>query len=343
MKRFLEPSIHILIWIILYLIAVIYIKTIGPFNYIDSTIFLPLTVGTSINAIIFYIVSLWIIPKYANRSNYRAFTISILFVIFGFTAFETYIDYSFLLWLFSDSPESFFSMFIMNGVIHLIFASLALGYGFIRSWITNEKKRQSLINEKLRAELNFLKTQLNPHFLFNVLNMAYSSASRKGDEQTADIIEKLSVLMRYMIYESNVDKVEVEREIDFIKNYINLQKMRFSKDLPVTLTYTIDGHFSGQKIAPLILISFIENAFKFGVKLDEKSNISISMNFINGQMEFVCTNQIFRTLSISQKKDSGIGLENTKRRLNILYPSKHKLFINDNGNEFIVKLILNLE
>lgn len=101
------------------LIAVIYIKTIGPFNYIDSTVFLPLTVGTSINAIIFYIVSLWIIPRYANRSNYRAFAISILFVIIGFTAFETYIDYSFLLWLFSDSPESFFSMFIMNGVIHL--------------------------------------------------------------------------------------------------------------------------------------------------------------------------------------------------------------------------------
>jgi LytS/YehU family sensor histidine kinase len=244
--------------------------------------------------------------------------------------------------LYSDTPEPFFSVFITNGVVHLLYVSLALGYGFTRSWVVNEKKKQELVQEKLSAELNFLKTQLSPHFLFNVLNMAYSSASRKGDEQTADIIEKLSVMMRYMIYDSNVETVEVQREIDFIRNYINLQKMRFSNDIPVKVSFTIDGHFEGFRIAPLILISFIENAFKYGVKLEQESEIKLSLNFQNGEMEFVAQNQIFRNRQSVDDKNSGIGIKNTKKRLAILYPNKHRLSIDDNGNVYTVRLLLTL-
>lgn len=343
MRRIIEPIVHIAIWLVLYVFAILFIRTIGPFSKIDGTILLPITIGTLINAVIFYTITLYLIPRYANRNQLKYFLIGIMVVFIGLSLIETSIDYFFLVWIYSDSPEPYFGMLITNGLVHLIFASLAMGYGFTRSWVVNEKKKQVLVHEKLTAELNFLKTQLNPHFLFNVLNMAYSSASRKGDEQTADIIEKLSVLMRYMIYDSNVDKIEVEKEIDFIRNYINLQKMRFSSDLPVAVTFTVDGHYTGYRIAPVILIPFIENAFKYGVKLEQKSEIKLTLNFQNGEMEFTASNPIFKNGQSVDKKNSGIGIKNTQKRLNILYPAKHKLIINDNGKEFLVKLLLNLE
>ncbi len=343
MRKFVEPIIHIAVWSGLYIFAIFFIRTIGPFNKIDGTLLLPVTIGTIINAAIFYAILFYLIPRYANKNKLKNFLLGFLIIFVGFTSIETIIDFFFLVWLYSDSPEPFYSMLITNSIVHLIFSSLALGYGFTRNWVVSEKKKQELVHEKLAAELNFLKTQLNPHFLFNVLNMAYSSASRKGDEQTADIIEKLSVMMRYMIYDSNVDRIEVEREIDFIRNYINLQKMRFSNDLPVTITFTIEGNYAGLRIAPLILIPFIENAFKYGVKLEQKTDIQLALNFQNGEMEFTARNPIFKNIQNVDGKTSGIGLKNTRKRLGILYPSKHKLSINDSGKEFLVKLLLNLE
>ena len=341
--KIVEPLIHIVIWILLYAFAIIFIRTIGPFNKVDNTLLLPITIGTIINALVFYTTTLYLVPRYAGKNQIKAFLLGVVLVFAGFTLVETLLDYFFLVWIYSDSPEPFYGMLLTNGVVHVIFISLAIGYGFIRSWLINEKNKQVLVREKLAAELSFLRTQLNPHFLFNVLNMAYSSASRKGDEQTADIIEKLSVLMRYMIYESNEEKVDVEREIAFIHNYINLQKMRFSADMPVQVNFSVNGHHTGYRIAPLILISFIENAFKYGVKLEQESEIDLSINFQNGEMEFIARNPIFRNVRSMDDKNSGIGIKNTQKRLEILYPQKHQLSIDDNGKEFSVRLLLTLE
>jgi two-component system, LytTR family, sensor kinase len=342
-RKIVEPLIHIVIWILLYAFAILFIRTIGPFNKVDNTLLLPITIGTIINALVFYTTTLYLVPRYASKNQIKPFLLGVVLVFAGFTLVETLLDYFFLVWIYSDSPEPFYGMLLTNGVVHVIFISLAIGYGFIRSYLINEKNKQVLVREKLAAELNFLKTQLNPHFLFNVLNMAYSSASRKGDEQTADIIEKLSVLMRYMIYESNEEKVDAEREIAFIHNYINLQKMRFSADMPVRVNFSVNGHHTGYRIAPLILISFIENAFKYGVKLEQESEIDLSINFQNGEMEFVARNPIFRNARSMEDKNSGIGIKNTQKRLAILYPQKHQLSIDDNGKEFSVRLLLTLE
>jgi two-component system, LytTR family, sensor kinase len=342
-RRIAEPLLHIVLWLTLLGFAIMFVRTIGPFKKIDNTLLLPITIGTIINALVFYSTIFYLIPRYASKNLLKYFLIGIAAVFFGFTIIETIIDYFFLVWIYSDSSEPFFGMLITNGLIHLIFISLAIGYGFVRTWVVNEKNKQVLVREKLTAELSFLKTQLNPHFLFNVLNMAYSSANKKGDDQTADIIEKLSVLLRYMIYESNVDKVGVEREIEFIRNYINLQKMRFSADMHVSVNFSVNGHYTGYRIAPLILIPFIENAFKYGVKLDKNSEINLSLNFQNGEMQFLARNTIFKNSQSVEDKNSGIGLKNTQKRLSILYPQKHKLVIDDIGNEFSVKLILTLD
>lgn len=341
-EKYIEPVVHIAIWLTLLILGIVFIQTLGNFNKIDNTVLLPLTVGTVINACIFYTISLFLVQKYANKNQVKKFILGLLIVFVSFTLIETIIDFFFMVWVYSDSPESFYGQFLTNGIIHLIFSSVALGYGFTRTWLVNEKMKQDLVREKLTAELSFLKTQLNPHFLFNVLNMAYSSASRKGDDQTADIIEKLSIMMRYMIYDSNVEKIDVEREIEFIRNYINLQKMRFSDDVPVIVSFSVSGDYNNYRLAPLMLISFIENAFKYGAKLEHKSEISISISFCNGGMEFVVRNSIFKNVPSIDNKNQGIGIRNTKKRLDILYPGKHELNINNDGNEFSVKLLLNL-
>ncbi len=342
-KRYTEPIIHLAIWLALYLLGIVFIRNMGVFSKTDNSLILPITVGTIINALVFYTISLYLIPRYSHRSHVKKLFLGFLIILASFTIIETLLDFFFLVWIYSDSPESFLSQFLTNTIVHLIFASIAVGYGFTRTWVMNEKMRQDLIREKLMAELSFLKTQLNPHFLFNVLNMAYSSASRGGDEKTADIIEKLSVLMRYMIYDSNVEKVEVEREIEFIKHYIHLQKMRFSDEIPVAVKLEVSGDYTGYRIAPLILISFIENAFKYGIKLEQKSVINISLRFQNGEMEFVASNPIFGKVQSVDNKNSGIGINNTRKRLAILYPRTHRLTLDDNGREFLVRLILTLD
>ena len=341
LKKLIEPLIHIAIWLSLYLVAIVFMRTIGPFNRVDGTLLWPVTVGTAINVVLFYAVALWLIPLFIQQKQGKKFWLWLAGLFVGLTLIETLLDFFFLEYIYSTVDEPFISQFLTNGIIHFIIVSLALGYGFTRNWLVNERRRQELTKEKLTAELNFLKTQLNPHFLFNVLNMAYSSASRSGDEQTADIIEKLSGLMRYMVYDSNVDKIAVEKEIQYIQNYIRLQKMRFSEDMPVKVTFEVKGNYQGQVITPLILIPFIENAFKYGVKLEQPSEIFLTLNFQNGEMEFTARNPVFASTG-TDKSSSGVGIQNTRKRLEIMYPNKHKLNIKDNGKEYLVKLLISL-
>ena len=166
--------------------------------------------------------------------------------------------------------------------------------------------------------------------------MAFSSATSHGDERTADMIEKLSSLMRYMLYESNVDKIELSKEVEYIENYINLQKLRLSADLPVNINFSIKGDIHKNKIAPLILIPFVENAFKYGVKFGKKSKISIELKNNPNDFQFIIENPIHNSLN-NLEKNSGLGLKNVKKRLSIIYPDKHTLNITKN-NRFSVHL-----
>ncbi len=337
-KKYIEIIFHILIWLTFYILAIAYIRTIGPFNRIDNSILLPITVGTIFNALVFYSISLYLIPFYLVRKKMAGFFLGLALVFFGSTLTETLLDYYYMVWLYSSAEEPFISMFLLNGFVHLVFISLSLSYGIGKNWVINERKKQQLNQESMRAELKFLKSQLNPHFLFNVLNMAYSSASRNGDERTADIIEKLSGLMRYMLYESNVETVEMNKEIEFIRTYIKLQKMRFSSDMPVKVNFELRGDGSSCRIAPLILISFIENAFKYGVKLQQESEINLTLHLLNGEVDFTITNTVFENRNSLKEKDSGIGLKNTQKRLELIYPDRHTLDIGMSKGIFRVRL-----
>ncbi|WP_254560407.1 sensor histidine kinase [Dyadobacter diqingensis] len=193
--------------------------------------------------------------------------------------------------------------------------------------------------EKLHSQLSYLKAQINPHFLFNTLNSIYSLAIEKSD-RTADAVVMLSSLMRYVIRDASESMVPLNKEIEYIKNYVSLQKFRL--DDTVSIDFQVHGIVSNKQIAPLILISFIENAFKYGVNPEQKSLIEISITLNNGQLSMHVANSKLRISSNEEESSGGIGIGNTRTRLELLYPAKHVLTIQDNPDTFIIDLKLDL-
>ncbi len=193
---------------------------------------------------------------------------------------------------------------------------------------------------KHSAEIGTLKNQINPHFLFNTLNNIYAFAIREKSPATASSILKLSGMMRYVVTETSQNFVPLEKEITYTNDYIDLQKMRLTKTL--NLSYTVNGNIQRQKIAPLILIPFIENAFKHGVNPDQESYISIKIIIADSSIELVVENQKVKT-SRELHTESGVGIENTKSRLELLYPNNYFLSIDDSQDHYRVKLNIELK
>lgn len=225
----------------------------------------------------------------------------------------------------------------MNTQSKVVILSLSIGYGLTRQWFKNQERQQKLIQDDLKTQLKYLKAQINPHFLFNTLNMAFASATKSQDAVTADIVEKLSGLMRYVLYESNEDKVFLEKEICYIDNTVSLQLQRLSSELADQVNYQVEGDWQNHKIAPMILIPFIENVFKHGTILSQRSDISISI-FLKDKILTLETRNAKSGHFIKKDPNSGIGLKNARERLQLLYPGKHKLEIDDAGSYFHVRL-----
>ncbi|WP_129714260.1 sensor histidine kinase [Pedobacter sp. SYP-B3415] len=207
---------------------------------------------------------------------------------------------------------------------------------FTIDWFANERIQRNLETEKKEMELQFLKSQLNPHFLFNSLNNIYSLAYQKSD-RTADAIMKLSEIMRYMIYESNDSSVALSKEVDYLKSYIELQKLRFKDKAFVELN--LNGEIDGQKIVPLILISFVENAFKHGVANDPSDPIRINLIANQRILHFSITN---RKSAANKDRMGGVGLNNVERRLQLLYPERYKLNIVNSETHYTSELMLDI-
>lgn len=223
---------------------------------------------------------------------------------------------------------------------NLLFAGIVLFVGVafrsIEDWFRNERVKQKLENENLRTELNFLKSQVNPHFLFNTLNNIYALAYRKSDDAAVAIM-KLSEIMQYMLYGSKEERVAVSREIHFIYQLIALQQLRVQG--PLVLQLSVTGDTEMHAIAPLLLIPFVENIFKHGVLNNERSPVIINIDIQDGKLLFYSRNKISRG---SKYQAGGIGMVNVRRRLELLYPGKHEFNINSDNEFYSVKLTLQL-
>jgi len=222
---------------------------------------------------------------------------------------------------------------IFSNLSVVIFVSLLR---FAADWLDLQATRKEIEKEKLTAELNFLKAQVNPHFLFNTLNNLYYLAYSKS-ENTTVVIEKLSRMMRYMIYDSNYPQVQLTKEIEYMENYISLEKLRLSEK--VKIQFSIEGDADAVRITPLILITFLENAFKHGVtNTSQESWIEAKLDCVGSQMKFVVSNSKPPVSKVDEK--SGIGLQNVQRRLELSYPGKYKLNMQDLPGEYRVELDL---
>ena len=212
----------------------------------------------------------------------------------------------------------------INGAVVIFGFMVKLFIDFLE---TEESKKQ-LLHEKNGIELAFLKSQINPHFLFNTLNNLYG-LSLSEPEKTPDAIIKLSDMMRYMLYESNAERVPLQKEIAYLKSYIELQKLRY--DGITYINFEVQGQDNGQEIAPLLLISFVENAFKHGEVFEPQHPLSMTLIFDEKNVIFEVKNKIHHK---NKDEIGGFGVKNVERRLELLYPKRHKLLVENNKDIF---------
>jgi len=214
----------------------------------------------------------------------------------------------------------------VNPLMYLVITLISLIIHFVRESFRNEKQKRMLMESQLTTELDFLHAQINPHFLFNTLNNLFSIAQRDKNEELATSISMLSGLMRYMLYDSKVTRVSLQSEIAHLRDFIGLAQMRFTTD-ELQVNVEVSGDVESEVIAPMVILPFVENAFKHGIRIEEKSEIDISIKVDGERIEFQCRNH--NNASKEQSDSSGIGLENVRRRLSLLYPGKHTLEIRE--------------
>jgi hypothetical protein len=217
--------------------------------------------------------------------------------------------------------------------------AIGISLRLAKEWARTEKERRELQNEKLISELALLKSQINPHFLFNTLNNICSLARKKSDDTEPAVI-KLSQIMRYMLTDSRQDKVGLTDEVEYLNNFIELQKIRLGDK--VDLTFNISGDSSMIQVEPLLLIPFVENAFKHGIIYKDHSVIRIELKTDPGEMMFSVENTKPSARDRGNLEESGIGLKNVRRRLELLYPGKHILDIKESDLKYQIMLKIDL-
>jgi len=217
------------------------------------------------------------------------------------------------------------------------------------SWLLYEFRKDKILQlrgvqkelVKTKTNMQFLRSQINPHFLFNVLNTLYGTALQEKAGSTASGIQKLGDMMRFMLHENNLDFIQMNREIEYLKNYISLQKLRTQSSPEIIIEDNIHEQNCNHKIAPMLLIPLVENAFKHGISLKEKSWIKINLDCNEKDIRFEVRNSMHpKRDNDPEKERSGIGFKNVLERLKLIYPCKHEISVNGDGKEFFVKLAI---
>jgi LytS/YehU family sensor histidine kinase len=221
----------------------------------------------------------------------------------------------------------------------LFVTAVSTGYAMVIYMLEGEKSVREERQERMQSELSFLRSQISPHFIFNILNsIVYLIRSKSPLAEPVTI--KLSELMRYMLYESNDAQIPLEKEVSYLENYVELQKIRFEEDVEIRLN--IEGEAGSQLIEPMLMIPFVENAFKHGVGLVVAPLIDIDLKFSENEMTFKVRNKITPETEADKDSSSGIGLQNVRRRLELLYPGAHRLELNRTDEWFVAGLWLAL-
>ncbi len=275
------------------------------------------------------------VPGLFYKRKYLIYFFIQLLIISSFCVFQMLFFEFFI-----GQPFRFSGFFFFNLFPYLFIIACSIAYRVIQDRVELERVNNERENENLKSELTFLRSQVNPHFMFNVLNNMVALARKKSDLLEPSLI-KLSSLLRYMLYETNEQQVPLEKEVEYLRSYIDLQQQRFGS--LVKLNVNIQTPDRSYEIEPMLLIPFVENAFKHGAGMMETPQIDINLRAEKGVLEFIVANKYNAGTEETKDEGSGIGLSNVKRRLNLLYPKSHSLTITDKDNWYKVLLQLKLQ
>lgn len=338
MKRKNIILIHLLFWF--YLINQnlfpLYIGKLDEALMTNNNYLKDIFVSAILNIITFYSIYL-LFPRLLKFKNKIAAILTGLVMVALVFAFRVPVE--FYIWKIIDAHSGkemmLESAYLWNNLRMVIIIGIyAILIRFMINWFESQKLRDELINHQQASELTLMRSQVNPHFLFNTLNNIYSLVYRKSPE-APEAVMKLSSIMRYMLYDSAEQKVPLEKEIEYLKNFIELQNLRVKH--PDFVSLQIEGNIEGRTIAPMLLISFVENAFKHSNK-NLRPGILIHLSVLKEKVKFEVINYIKTGTSANDEPSSGIGLDTIRRRLELIYPGKHKLVISQDSVTFRINL-----
>ncbi|MEP6748112.1 MAG: histidine kinase [Bacteroidota bacterium] len=285
-----------------------------------------------------YPISYIVIPKLLLKGKYGVFAGALI----GWLVVGWYVTVYFLQYVFAPvlnllhmahGDNYAWQCFLCVMTSAACFCSLSMG----KQWLLKQQELLQAQQEKTTAELQLLKAQVHPHFLFNTLNNIYSF-SLDGSPKTPELILKLSSLLSYMLYDCKAAEVRLEKEVQIMKDYIDLEKERYGDTIEIS--WNVEGHCTGNFISPLLMLPFLENAFKHGASEQiEKPWMGVDMSVANNVLKFKITNSKNEGISHT---GHGIGISNVKKRLELLHPGKYELKINDEGDFFVVSLMVRL-
>lgn len=292
-----------------------------------------------------YVNLIWLIPAFLTTKKYGVYFMLLgvfIFIAIGFNllTFNYLSDYLFPGYYFI-AYYGFWEIAQFIAAYIVITSLIKLSKGWFR-YLETKDELQRLESEKTTAELSALKSQVNPHFLFNSLNNLYSLALDQ-DERTPGIILRISQTMRYLLYESNADFVPLEKEIEHLNNFVEMQRLRVGEK--VQISFEVAGNPLEKQVAPLLFLPLVENGFKHGVKCEtDGAFIKIRLQILDNQLIFKIENNKGEVDFIEKNDASGgVGLHNLRRRLNLLYPGMHHLEITDRIGTFTVVLKIDLK
>lgn len=354
-KRWLEPTLLITLFGLIYFIPIqrsVLPVFSGQFNNLDGSLHAVRLFDLIISVSLFFYASRYLIPRQVDW-------LSITKIIFGFIA--TILLASLFEWgwdaltlrvfnlptaageisdkmLFNPRHETL-SLTILWGNTMVIASGVF--YGLVRDRTQHLRHHEQLERENLEAEVKYLRSQINPHFLFNTLNNIFAITQRNDDAEGSDALLMLSGLMRYMLYESSGQRIDLQAEIEHLRNYMKLMSLKYKSDDSPKVDILIEGSTEKCQIAPLILLPFVENAFKHGVNSQGQGFIKIRLRASAEEVYFSVRNSRFPDHTASSEH-KGIGLENVKKRLDHLYKNHHHLEISSSDEEYRIALRITL-
>lgn len=330
--RYFNVLLHALVWSIV-LFLPYFISSAGNQYKIGPLPGLYFTLSGIIHMIIFYGNAFLLYPKLFNRTYWFLYMISVIVLIL----FSFWVKFYILERWFPDDLQGARSHILFPSLLAFIVSTF---YSIAVDRLRAEKLQQEKETLQLGMELRFLRSQISPHFLFNVLTSLVSLARKKSDHLETSLL-MLSRLMRYMLYDA-AKKISLQQEVEYLESYIALQQLRFGRDVKIISNIELLPEEKNYPIEPMLLIPFVENAFKHGTGYEDQPFIEINLSVREGVLVFQVKNKFDRETDTSKDESPGIGLSNVRSRLALLYPGRHDLVIQTDNNLFSIHLTLKL-